>query len=246
MRKILFLSFFITIFASLCWRSPADVGSRSILPAAKLQPSAPARSFADEDGAIDVVLSDKNRIKRVPPDNPSLKAGDCLRAFPRSGSATRSLLPEWLPTTKKHSSKSYLRYNKILFPKTSQRARRWRSRGIKGRVTALNPQQRITIVLPFLTVRNYRFKAKGRSRIFALRAGYFNFEAAQKSSFTDISAGDTIEALGDKSEDGAILKRKRSDGRISNDRRNVTATDAEKAKLRSANLQPKRSNDRRR
>ena len=159
-----------------------------------------------KDGAIDVVLSDKTEYKRIPADNPSLKAavdatfadiviGDKLIATGEV-SADKKQIP---------ANKVFIISKADIAKKLSEESDAWRTRGISGRVTAVNSEtNQITIsVKSLMGETSVVLTPKENAEMFRYSPTSNKFSDAKASNIKEINVGDTIRGLGDKSVDGA-------------------------------------------
>src|SRR5215207_9599578 len=90
-----------------------------------------------KDGSLEVLLNDKTEYKRVPPDNPSLKAATAA-AFTDIGAGDRLLVTGILSEDKKSlpARAVYLMTKADIAQKQVKETEKWTARGISGRVAA--------------------------------------------------------------------------------------------------------------
>lgn len=161
-----------------------------------------------KDGAIDVVLSDKTEYKKIPADNPSLKAavdaalsdivaGDRLIATGEV-SADKKQIP---------ANKVFIISKADIAKKLSAESEAWRTRGISGRVTAVNPEtNQITIsVKNLMGETSVVITPKEDAEMFRYSPESNKFSDAKASNIKEINVGDTIRGLGDKGADGTTF-----------------------------------------
>ncbi len=210
MRKILSLSFFFAVFASLCFAQSADVGIKVNFAGGDVTSvSAEKIVLLTKDGAIDVVLFEKTEYKRVPPDNPSLKAAIASN-FAEIAIGDKILVTGMVSDDKKSipAKAIYLITKSDISQKQAKEREEWRVRGVTGRVTALNQlTKEITVTTPGLMgSKTTILTPKSDASFLRYAPDSENFNEAAPSSFLEIAIGDSIRALGDKSADGANLK----------------------------------------
>jgi len=159
-----------------------------------------------KDGGLDVMLSDKTEYKRVSPDNPSLKTA-VAAAFSEIASGDKLIVTGLFSDDKKTlpARAVYLMTKADIAQKQSKESEQWKTRGISGRVSKIDPQtNQISIEVRGLantTTVVLTPKADAKFRRYA--ADSVSYSKAKESSVSDIQAGDMLRALGDKSADGA-------------------------------------------
>ena len=159
-----------------------------------------------KDGPLHVTLSDKTEYKRVPPENPSLKAavpaaladiavGDKLMV---TGifSADKKTLP---------ARSVYLMTKSDIAQKQVKDSEKWATRGISGRVASVDPVTRqIKIdVRGMAASTSVVLTPKESAKFLRYAPNSVKFSEAKTSSLTEIQPGDMLRALGDRSADGA-------------------------------------------
>ncbi len=250
MRKILFLLTLLIITGSIL-----SSGVRAQATDAGAKPSVIAGEVATigvdkivlqtKDGAtMDVMLSGKTEYKRVPPDNPSLKAAVASN-FSDIAVGDKLIVTGIVSSDKKSlpAKAVYLMTKSDIAQKQTKEQEQWRTRGISGKVTAVNPQtkqitvstrgfagEKITILTP---------KDSADFRRYA--ADSVQFSQAKSSTIDEIKAGDSIRALGDKSADGASFTAERIvTGSFQTIAGTIKAIDAAKNEITIGNLQTKK------
>ena len=93
--------------------------------------------LSTKDGSLDVVLSDKTEYKRVPPDNPVLKAA-VAAALTDIGIGDKLLVTGIFGDDKKSlpARSVYLMTKSDIAQKQVKESERWTTKGISGRVSA--------------------------------------------------------------------------------------------------------------
>ncbi len=159
-----------------------------------------------KDGSINVVLSDRTEFKKIPADNPSLKAA-VPAAFSDIGVGDRLIATGDVSGDKKQipANRIYIISKADIAKKLSAESDAWRTRGISGRVTAVNPEtNQVTISVKNLTGEtSVVITPKKDAELFRYAPTSNKFSDAKASNIKEISVGDTIRGLGDKSENGA-------------------------------------------
>lgn len=159
-----------------------------------------------KDGQIDVTLSEKTYYKRVPPDDPSLKAA-IAATFDEVGVGDKLLVTGFFSEDKKTlpARTVYLMTKSDIAQKQSKESERWKTRGISGRVSKVDPQtNQITVeVRGLVNTATVALTPKADAKFKRYAADSIKYSEATASSANDIKPGDMLRALGDKSADGA-------------------------------------------
>ena len=156
-------------------------------------------------GNIDGVLSAKTEFKRVDPAKPDLAA-----ATPATVSdiavGDRVMATGVLDAEGKSfpARSVYLMSKSAIAQKNAKEAEMWRTRGIAGKVTAVNAQtNQITVeVRGLMGTTSTVLTPKGDAKFKRYAPNSIRFDQAVDSSIADVKQGDMIRALGDKSSDG--------------------------------------------
>ena len=159
-----------------------------------------------KDGVLDVTLSDKTEFKRVPPENPSLKAavastladiavGDKLMVTGIFGD-DKKILP---------ARSVYLMTKSDIAQKQVKDSEKWATRGISGRVSAVDhiTKQIKVDVRGIAGSTSVVLTPKEGVKMLRYAPNSVKFSEAQTSSLAEIQPGDMLRALGDRSADGA-------------------------------------------
>jgi hypothetical protein len=159
-----------------------------------------------KDGALDVTVTDKTEYKRVPPDNPVLKAA-VASAFSDIGVGDKLLVTGFFSDDKKTlpAKSIYLITKSDIAQKQVKESERWATRGISGRVSAVDQITRqIKIeVRGLASTTTVVLTPKEGAKVLRYAPNSVKFSEAKASSINEIQAGDMLRALGDKSPDGA-------------------------------------------
>ncbi len=156
-------------------------------------------------GNIDGVLSAKTEFKRVDPAKPDLAA-----ATPATVSdiavGDRVMATGVLDAEGKSfpARSVYLMSKSAIAQKNAKEAEMWRTRGIAGKVTAVNAQtNQITVeVRGLMGTTSTVLTPKGDAKFKRYAPNSIRFDEAVDSAIADVKQGDMIRALGDKSADG--------------------------------------------
>ncbi|MEO8041097.1 MAG: hypothetical protein ABI646_00685 [Acidobacteriota bacterium] len=159
-----------------------------------------------KDGVLDVAVTDKTEYKRVPPENPVLKAA-VASAFSDIGVGDKLLVTGFFAEDKKTlpAKSIYLITKSDIAQKQVKESERWATRGISGRVSAVDQITRqIKVDLRGLAnTTTVVLSPKEGAKILRYVPNSVKFSEAKASSVNEIQAGDMLRALGDKSADGA-------------------------------------------
>lgn len=162
--------------------------------------------LATKDGPIDAVLVKTTKFKRLSPDNLDL-GGAVEASLADVGVDDRVLVTGEVSADRKSivTTSVYLVKGSDIAEQQRKARMEWRRRGISGKVktvdhagnTILVEMRGVTGLVSSLSIR-----PKEDSRFLRYASTSVRYSDAVKSSITDIAAGDMIQALGDKSEDG--------------------------------------------
>ncbi len=195
-----------------------------------------------KDGAIDVALTDKTEYKRVSPENPSLKVAS---SFSDIGVGDKIVVTGIMATDKKSipAKSVYLMTKSDIAQKQTKDQEQWKTRGITGRVAAINPQTKeITVsTRGFMNETKTLLTPKDNAVFRRYAPDSVNFNEAKSSALDEIKVGDSIRALGDKSADGANFKAEEIiSGAFQTIGGTITAIDAAKNEITISNFQTKK------
>jgi len=216
MRKILFLLFMFVVIGSSFSAISAQISDFGIKPNLAVGEVTSVSEnkivLQTKDGAIDVVLSPATQYKRVPADNPSLKAATESN-FTEIKTGDKLLVTGQVSADKKSvpAKAIYLMSKTDIVQKQTKEQEEWRTRGISGRVTAINPQtNEITVSTRGIAGEKTTIvKLKDKASFRRYAPDSVQFSEAKESTFGEINTGDMIRALGDKSSDEATLSAER-------------------------------------
>ena len=160
-----------------------------------------------KDGVIDVVLQSVTQFKRLSPDNLKLSAAT-EASLSDIGVGDRLLVTGQVSEDRKsiYSSKVFLVKGSDLEAQAEKQRREWQTRGLAGRVSAVDAAAgTITVKTSGIGGREVTVSGKEGARYLRYSKSSFRYSDAVESSFDSVKAGDTLQALGDRSEDGATF-----------------------------------------
>lgn len=197
-----------------------------------------------KDGSIDVDLTDKTEFKRVSPENPSLKTA-VAASLADLGVGDKLIVTGNVSADKKSvpAKTVYLMRQSDIANKQNKEREEWRTRGITGRVAAVNPQTKeITVSQRGIAgERQTVVSLKENAGFHRYAEGSVDYNEAKTGSFDEIKVGDSIRALGDKSEDGATIKAEKIvTGAFQTIGGTITAVNADKGEIIIADVQTKK------
>jgi len=248
MRKILILSVFIVLFGNISSgvsAQTADVGIKPNFVGGEVTSVSENKIVLQtKDGAIEAVLSGKTEYKRVPPDNPVLKAavGSSLSEV---ATGDKLLITGVVSADKKTipAKGVYILTKSDIAKKQANETEKWQSRGISGRVTAINPQtKQITVSTRGVTgEKTTVVSLKDNAKFRRYAPDSVSFSESLNSSFGEIQTGDMIRAVGEKNADASTLSAEEIvTGAFQTVGGTVTAIDAAKNEVTITNIQTKK------
>ena len=159
-----------------------------------------------KDGTLDVTLTEKTEYKRVPPENPVLKAA-VASSFADIGVGDKLMVTGIFPEDKKTlpARSVYLITKSDIAQRQAKDSERWAIRGISGRVASVDQMtKQIKIdVRGLANTTSVVLTPKDDAKILRYAPNSVKFSEAKASSVNEIQPGDMLRALGDRSPDGA-------------------------------------------
>ena len=159
-----------------------------------------------KEGSLDVILSDKTEYKRVPPDNPSLKAA-VAASLADIATGDKLLVTGIMSDDKKTlpARSVYLMTKADIAQRQMKDSEKWATRGISGRVAAVDQvTNQIKIeVRSLAATTTVVLTPKDGAKVLRYAPNSVKFSEAKTSTVNEIQAGDMLRALGDRSADGA-------------------------------------------
>ncbi len=197
-----------------------------------------------KDGEVQANLTEKTLFKRVPAENPSLAAAVAATAG-EIAVGDRVVITGVLAADKQSlpARTVYLMTRSDIEKKHAAEAAAWKTRGLAGRVTAVNTGTgQITVEVRGLmgtTTTVVTPKENAQFRRYAPDS--VKFDEAKTSSLAEIRTGDMIRALGDKSSDGSSFNAEEIvSGAFQTVAGTVKSVDVEKNEIVVTNLQTKK------
>lgn len=196
------------------------------------------------EGELKLILTDKTEYKRVPPENPVLKAA-VTAALTDIGVGDKLMVTGMMADDKKSmpAKAIYVMTKADISQRQSKEKERWSTRGISGRVTAVNQDtKQITVEMRSLgSATNIVLTPKSEVKYLRYAPNSVSYNEAVASRITDIGAGDMIRAVGDRSPDGASFAAEEVvTGAFQTIAGTVKAVDAEKNEVVITDLQSKK------
>jgi ribosomal protein L24 len=197
-----------------------------------------------KDGAVDVALTDKTEYKRVSAENPSLKTA-VASSFSDIGVGDKVIVTGIMAADKKSmpAKSIYLMTKSDIANKQTKEQEQWKTRGITGRVTAINPQtKQITVSIRGLMGETQTVLTPKENAVFRRYAqDSVSYNESKISSLDEIKVGDSIRARGDKSADNATIQAEEIiSGAFQTIAGTITAIDAAKGEITINNIQTKK------
>jgi hypothetical protein len=164
--------------------------------------------ISTKDGTVQADITAKTEFKRVSATNPSMKNA-AAAASSDIGVGDRVAITGVLSTDKKSlpARAVYLMTKSDISDRNAKEAEAWRSRGLAGRVTAVNATaNQFTVEVRGLMGSTSTVVTPKPSATFKRYApNSVRFDEAVSSALPEIKVGDMVRALGDKSSDGAAF-----------------------------------------
>ncbi|NOT49324.1 MAG: hypothetical protein HOP17_16495 [Acidobacteria bacterium] len=210
MRKsVQFLSSFVFIISVAVFafgQAPTGVVKNTILSGDVVSVDAARIVLKTKDGAVAVTLSDKTEYKRVPPENPVLKAA-VAATLSDIGEGDKLLVSGMISEDKKTlpAKSVYLMTKADIAQRPAKDLERWNTRGVSGKIKTLNADtKQITIeVSGLMGSRTVTLTPKSNATFKRYAPNSVKYSEAVAGSFGEIGVGDVLRAVGDKSADGA-------------------------------------------
>lgn len=159
-----------------------------------------------KDGAVDVVLSEKTEYKRVSAEKPSLQTAVSSN-FSDISTGDKIVVSGILAGDKKSipARTVFLMTKSDIAQKQIKDQEQWKTRGMSGKVVAVNPQTKeITVSTRGLTGETKTILTpKDNAKFRRYAQDSVSYAEAKTSSLEEIKVDDFIRALGDRSADGA-------------------------------------------
>jgi len=161
-----------------------------------------------KDGDIDAVLSSATAFKRVPPENPVLKAAVASQLSDISEGDKLLVTGVFGDDKKVLPARSvYLMSKSDIAQKNAKETERWSTRGISGRVASVNPStNQVTIeVRGLMNSTSVVVTPKGDAIFKRYKQDSVKYNEAVESTIADIRQGDMLRAVGDRGAEGTTF-----------------------------------------
>ncbi len=210
LKKIAFIGFLFVFSNLVISAQSSDVGIRPNFVGGEVTAVESGKIVLQtKDGAIDVMLAAATEYKRVPPENPTLKAAVAAN-LSDIGAGDKLLVTGTVSSDKKQipAKTVYLLSKSDIAQKQTKEAEQWRTRGITGRATKVDFQtNQVTI-----SVRGAGGETevvvspKDNAKFMRYAPDSIKYSEAKPSNVKEIFVGDNVRALGERSADGASFK----------------------------------------
>ncbi len=208
-RTILFLYTLIVAAAfsiSAIAQTPSTSPKNSVVTGDVVSIDPAAVVLKTADGELNVSLTDKTEYKRVPPENPVLKAA-VPAVLTDIGVGDKLLVTGMMSADKKSlpAKSVYLMTKSDIAGRHQKDKERWATRGISGRIKAIDPNtKQITVEVRGLgAATSVVLTPKENAKFLRYAPNSVTYSEAVASKVSDIAAGDMLRAVGDRSADGA-------------------------------------------
>ena len=161
-----------------------------------------------KDGAMEIALNDKTEYKRVSAEKPSLSTATPVALTDISVGDKVAISVIFGADKKPQPARTvYLMTKSDIAQKQTKESTEWRTRGIAGRVTAVDAlASKITVEQRGLMgTTNIVVTPKENIKYLRYAPDSVKYSEAKPSSISEIKPGDMVRALGDKSADGTAL-----------------------------------------
>jgi hypothetical protein len=198
----------VVLFANVAFAQTAAV--KPSVKLGEVVTIAPGKIVIKADtGQIEAVLSDKTEYKRVAADKPSLATATAA-AFADIAVGDKVMVTGILAADGKSlpARAVYLMTKADISQKHEKEKQEWRTRGIAGKVAAVNPQtNQVTVevrgMMGNMTPVTVTPKADAKFKRYAPDS--IKYDEAKDSTLAEIQAGDMIRVLGDKNTEGTSM-----------------------------------------
>lgn len=244
LKNIAFIGFLVIFSNIVIAAQGADVGIRAGFAGGEVKSVETGKIVLQtKDGAIDVVLATSTEYKRVPPENPTLKAA-VAATLTDIGAGDKLLVTGTVSSDKKQipAKVVYLMSKADIAQKQSKEAEEWQRRGVVGRATKVDFQNnQVTIAVRGMAGEtDVVISPKDTAKFMRYAPDSIRYSEAKQSNLREIFVGDTVRALGDRSEDGATFKAEQVlSGAFQTVAGKVKSVDAAKNEIVVENLQTK-------
>ncbi len=160
-------------------------------------------------GPSPVMLTDKTVYKRIAPETPTNLAGATAGALSDIAVGDKVTISALLDKDGRsmNARTVYFITRSDITKKNAREAEEWRTRGISGRVTAVNSQSNQLSMETggLMNKTTVTLTPKSSAKILRYASDSVKFADSKPSTLSDIKTGDQIRALGDKGSDGTTF-----------------------------------------
>jgi len=207
-QKAIHLALIVFGIGAICAlaQSPTPVPKASVIPGEVASINESKIVINTKDGALEASLSPKTEYKKVLPDSPGL-SGATATTFSEIGVGDKVVITGILSADKKSvpAKTVYLMTKADISQKRAKEVEEWKTRGITGKVTAVNPSVgQITVEVRGLAgTSSIVLTPKEKAMFRRYAPDSIRFDESLVSSLEEVKPGDMLRALGDKSADGS-------------------------------------------
>ncbi|HEX8366941.1 MAG TPA: hypothetical protein VF604_00100 [Pyrinomonadaceae bacterium] len=198
-------------------------------------------SLQTKEGAVEITLQPATTYKKVSPEKPRIAdAADATLAD--IGAGDKVIVSSIVPADKKSipARTVYLMTKSDISKRNEAERTAWQTRGISGRVVSIDiPNKKIVVAMRGIGgERNVSVTPKDVIEYRRYSPESVKFSDAKASSFGELSIGDQVRALGDRSADGMSFEAEKIvSGSFKMVGGTITAIDAEKKEITIKDIQ---------
>jgi hypothetical protein len=242
MRKILAITAFFILFASANLTAFAqDTTKPTYFPGEVISVTGDKLNLQTKEGAVEITLQPATAYKKVSPEKPKL--ADAVEAtLADIGAGDKVIVSSLVPADKKSipARTVYLMTKADITKRNQSESAAWQTRGISGRVVSIDvPNKKIVLAMRGIGgERNITMTPKDIIEYRRYTPDSVKFSDAKASSFGELSVGDQVRALGDRSTDGASFQAEKIvSGSFKMVGGTITAIDAAKKEITIKDIQ---------
>lgn len=231
---VLFASAGLTVFAQ-------DAPKPTYFQGEVVAVSSDKLSLQTKDGAVEITLLPATTYKKVSPEKPKIsEAVDATLAD--IGAGDKVIVSSIVPADKKSipARTVYLMTKSDITKRNETERTAWQTRGISGRVVSIDvPSKKIVVAMRGMGgERNITVTPKEVIEYRRYAPDSVKFSDAKQSSFGELSVGDQLRALGDRSADGTTFEAEKIvSGSFKMVGGTITAIDAAKKEITIKDIQ---------
>jgi hypothetical protein len=198
-------------------------------------------SLQTKDGAVEITLTTTTAYKKVSPEKP--KIADAVDAtLADIGAGDKVIVSSIVPADKKSipARTVYLMTKSDISKRNDAERNAWQTRGISGRVVSIDvPNKKVVVAMRGVGgEKNITLTPKDVIEYRRYAPDSVKFSDAKASTFGELSIGDQLRALGDRSADGTTFEAEKIvSGSFKMVGGTITAIDAEKKEITIKDIQ---------